>query len=53
MDWLRAGEEWGREHGLRHGEWMTLLPADVRYAVSARGRHHIAKGGLRPPWEAR
>ncbi len=49
--WQAAGERWGAEHGLRHGEWRELLPPDVAYAVSVRGRLHCASGQLKVPWE--
>jgi len=48
-NWRDAGERWGAEQGLGHRQWMELLPADVGYAVSARGRLHIATG--QAPWE--
>ncbi len=49
--WRAAGERWGAEHGLRHGQWRDLLPPDVAYVVSVRGRLHRASGQLEVPWE--
>ncbi|MBA3800220.1 MAG: hypothetical protein H0X18_14225 [Geodermatophilaceae bacterium] len=49
--WQAAGERWGAEHGLRHGEWRELLPPAVAYAVSVRGRLNRAAGQLKVPWE--
>jgi hypothetical protein len=49
--WLAAGERWGAAHGLRHGKWRELLPPDVAYAVSVRGRLSRAAGHLIVPWE--
>jgi len=49
--WQVTGERWGAEHGLRHGRWRGLLPPDVAYAVSVRGRLRRAAGHLVVPWE--
>ncbi|CAN5467346.1 hypothetical protein BH18ACT8_BH18ACT8_15830 [soil metagenome] len=50
-NWRDAGEKWGAEQGLGHRQWMGVLPTDVAYAVSARGRLRIASGHLQAPWE--
>lgn len=52
-EWHAAGAAWAKTHGLGPNGWYGLLPEDVGYAVSARGRHHIACGGLVPPWAKR
>lgn len=49
--WLRAGDAYGAERGLRRAEWWALLPQPVRYfATTSLGRCHAASG--EPiPWD--
>jgi hypothetical protein len=50
--WLRAGDAWGAEQGLRRGGWQTLLPKDVHYfACTALGRCHADSGEVVLPWD--
>jgi hypothetical protein len=36
--WLVAGREWSQANGHGWNGWRSLLPADVAYNESARGR---------------
>jgi len=50
--WLRAGDAWGAERGLRRAGWQTLLPEQVRYfATTSLGRCHAASGEVAVPWD--
>ncbi len=50
--WLRAGDAWGAEQGLRRGGWQTLLPKNVHYfACTALGRCHAESGEVVLPWD--
>jgi len=50
--WLRAGDAYGAERGLRRAEWQALLPEQVRYvATTSLGRCHAASGEIPIPWD--
>jgi len=50
--WLRAGDAYGAERGLRRSEWWALLPEQVRYlTTTSLGRCHAASGEVPIPWD--